>query len=210
MAVGAGLAPAAFAALFTVVAVAALTPGPAVTAIVARAISDGLRPAMALNAGVVSGDLLFFVLAVAGMAAAARSMETLFDVLRMAGACYLVLQGIALWRARPRVSVAADATHERHFWRNYAAGLLLMFGHVQAMLFYAALLPGFVDFTSLTAVDLVLLIVMLIVVIGGVNSGYALLAARARGFFANERAQLALHRVAGTLMLVAAALVLAR
>jgi threonine/homoserine/homoserine lactone efflux protein len=59
-------------------------------------------------------------------------------------------------------------------------------------------------------VDALLLAVMLVVVIGGVNAGYALLAARARVFFANERAQLALHRVAGSLMFVAAALVLAR
>ncbi len=105
----------------------------------------------------------------------------------------------------------ADRTgHERHFGRNYTAGLLLMFGHVQAMLFYAALLPGFVDLASLTAADLLLLLLMLVVVIGGVNTCYALLAARARRFFTNERAQLALHRTAGTLMLAAAALVLAR
>jgi threonine/homoserine/homoserine lactone efflux protein len=217
MAVGAGLTPTSFVALSMVVAVAALTPGPAVTTIVARAVSDGLRPAMAVNAGVVSGDLLFFVLAAGGMAAAARSMETLFHVLRVAGAGYLVWQGIALWRARPRARIAGgtdanagDAGHERQFWRNYAAGFLLMLGHVQAMLFYAALLPGFVEFSSLNASDALLLAVMLVVVIGGVNTGYAFLAARARVFFANERAQFALHRVAGTLMLVAAALVLAR
>jgi threonine/homoserine/homoserine lactone efflux protein len=85
-----------------------------------------------------------------------------------------------------------------------------MFGHVQAMLFYAALLPGFVDLAALTWADLGLLAAMLAIVIGGVNTGYALLAARARHFFANERAQRAILRVAGTLMFVAAALVATR
>ena len=99
---------------------------------------------------------------------------------------------------------------ERHFRSNFAAGLLLMFGHVQAMLFYAALLPGFVDLSTLTVPDLLLLVATLVVVIGGVNTGYALLASRARGFFANERAQVALRRVAGALMFAAAALVLSR
>ena len=206
------MAPADFLALSTVVLVAALTPGPAVTAIVARAITDGLRPAMAINAGVVTGDLLFLMLAVAGMAAAARSMGDLFEVLRVAGAAYLVWQGLAYWRTRPRSTpaIGRSETHERHFWRNYAAGLLLMFGHVQAMLFYAALLPGFVDLSTMGTVDLLLLVVMLIVVIGGVNTGYALLASRARGFFADERAQVALRRAAGTLMFAAAALVVSR
>jgi threonine/homoserine/homoserine lactone efflux protein len=206
------MAPAAFLALSTVVLVAALTPGPAVTAIVARAITDGLRPAMAINAGVVTGDLLFLTLAIAGMAAAARAMGDLFEVLRVAGAAYLVWQGFAYWRTRPHSTPATGrtGTQERHFWRNYAAGLLLMFGHVQAMLFYAALLPGFVDLSTLGAADLLLLVAMLVVVIGGVNTGYALLASRARGFFADERAQVALRRAAGTLMFAAAALVVSR
>jgi threonine/homoserine/homoserine lactone efflux protein len=51
---------------------------------------------------------------------------------------------------------------------------------------------------------------MLVVIIGGVNAGYALLAARARRFFSDERAMRAINRVAGTLMFAAAALVAAR
>jgi len=204
------VAPGVFLALTATVAVAALTPGPAVTAIVARTIADGPRPAMAINAGVVTGDLLFFALAAAGMAAAARSFGDFFTVVKILGALYLVWQGVSLWRATPRVAGTAGAGHENHFWRNYGAGLLLMFGHVQAMLFYAALMPGFVDLSTLTWGDLGLLALMLLVVIGGINTGYALLAARARLFFANEAAQRAILRVAGTLMFVAAALVATR
>lgn len=204
------MTPGVFLTLTATVAVAALTPGPAVTAIVARAIADGPRPAMAINAGVVTGDLLFFALAAAGMAAAARSLGDFFAIVKILGALYLVWQGVSLWRATPRVESAAGAGHESHFWRNYGAGLLLMFGHVQAMLFYAALMPGFVDLSTLTWGDLGLIALMLLVVIGGVNTGYAVLAARARRFFTNEPAQRAILRVAGTLMFVAAALVAAR
>ena len=204
------MTPGVFLTLTATVAVAALTPGPAVTAIVARAIADGPRPALAINAGVVTGDLLFFALAAAGMAAAAHSLGEFFFVLRIVGALYLVWQGISLWRTEPRAVVAGRAAHESHFWSNYGAGLVLMFGHVQAMLFYAALMPGFVDLSSLTWTDLGLLATMLVVVIGGVNTGYALLAARARHFFADASAQRAIRRVAGTLMFVAAALVATR
>ena len=204
------MTPGVFLALTATVAVAALTPGPAVTAIVARAIADGPRPAMAINAGVVTGDLLFFALAAAGMAAAARSFGDFFTIVKILGALYLAWQGVSLWRATPRTAMTAGTGHENHFWRNYAAGLLLMFGHVQAMLFYAALMPGFVNLATLTWVDLGLLALMLLVVIGGVNTGYALLAARARHFLANELAQRAILRVAGTLMFVAAALVATR
>jgi threonine/homoserine/homoserine lactone efflux protein len=168
---------------------------------------------MALNAGIITGDILFFSLAAAGMAAAAQSMGELFEVIRWMGAAYLLWQGVKLFRAPPSAVAAsrgAAAAHETHFWRNYGAGLLLMFGHVQMILFYAALLPGFVNFDEMSPADFVLVGMLLIVTLGGVNAAYALLAARARGFFANERAQRALHRVAGSLMLLAAVLVATR
>jgi threonine/homoserine/homoserine lactone efflux protein len=207
------MTPAAYVALAATVTVAALTPGPAVTAIVARAIANGVKPALALNAGVITGDLLFFALAVAGMAAAAQSLGDVFIVVRWLGAGYLLWQAVVLWRVAP-VAAALDpspgAPRESHFWRNYSAGLLLMFGHVQMILFYAALLPGFVDFAMMTATDFALVALLLVGVIGGVNAGYALLAARARGFFANARAQRALHRTAAALMLLAAVLVVSK
>jgi threonine/homoserine/homoserine lactone efflux protein len=204
------VSPTAFLTISATVLVAAVTPGPAATAIVARAIADGLRPALALAAGVLTGDLLFLAAAAAGLAAAARSMGDLFVMIRWAGAAYLAWQGLLLWRTRPRVSALSRAAHEGHFWRNYGAGLLLMMGHVQAMLFYAALLPGLVDFASLTLADLVLVAAMLVAIIGGVNAGYAILAARARRFFTDQRAVRAVNRVAGTLMFAAAALVATR
>jgi len=205
------LTAAAIATLSATLVAVALTPGPAVTAIVARAIADGLRPALALSLGVLTGDILFLTLAAAGMSAAAQAFGPFFAIIRWLGAAYLAYQGVQLWRFRPQPARAAgDGRHEAHFWRNFGAGLLLMFGHVQAMLFYAALLPGFVDFRALTATDFLVVALLIAVIIGGVNAGYALLAARARHFFANTRAQSALHRVAGTLMLLAAVLVATR
>jgi len=144
------------------------------------------------------------------MAAAAHSMGEFFTVLRWAGAAYLAWQGVALWRARPRAATVRASAHESHFWRNYGAGLLLMMGHVQAILFYAALLPGVVDFAAFTTADVLVVAAMLVVIIGGVNAGWAVVGARARGLFSDERALRAVNRVAGTLMFAAAALVATR
>jgi threonine/homoserine/homoserine lactone efflux protein len=205
--------PATFAALAATVALTALTPGPAVAAIVARAIDRGARPALCLSAGVLAGDLLFLGLAAAGMAAIAQSSGDLFLVLRWAGAAYLAWQGLSLWLAaptEPRPGTSPPTAQARSLWGDFGAGLLLMLGHVQAMLFYAALLPGFVDFGSLGLADFLVVALLIVMIIGGVNAGYALLASRARRFFADARAQRALRRTSGTLLLVAAVLVVTR
>jgi threonine/homoserine/homoserine lactone efflux protein len=195
-------------ALAAAILLVALTPGPALTAIVARAIADGLPPALALSAGVLTGDLLFFSLAVAGMATLARSAGEVFVLVKLAGALYLVWQGVSLWRWRPQPPALAGTGHDQQLRRNFAAGLLLMFGHVQAMLFYAALLPGFVDLARLGVGEYLLIALLLIVIIGGVNAACAAAAVRARGFFEDTAAQRRLHRAAGTMMFVAAVLVL--
>ena len=166
---------------------------------------------MAINAGVVTGDLIFLALAAAGMAAMARSASDVFLVVRLAGAAYLVWQGLQYWRVAPSaIDATPSARHETHFWRNYGAGLLLMAGHAQAMVFYAALLPGFVDLAALTLADFALVALMIVVVIGSINTAYGYAAAQARQLVASARAQRTIHRVAGTLMLVAAALVVTR
>ena len=51
---------------------------------------------------------------------------------------------------------------------------------------------------------------MIVVILGGVNAAYAAAAARARRFFADERAQRAVHRIAAGLMFLAAVLVAMR
>ncbi len=56
---------------------------------------------MAINAGVVTGDLIFFALAAAGMAALARSAGEASPSCRYAGAAYLVWQGLKFWRRHP-------------------------------------------------------------------------------------------------------------
>ena len=105
---------------------------------------------MAINAGVVTGDLIFFALAAAGMSAMAKSAGTAFVVMQVAGAAYLAWQGVKYWRAG-RALQRRRRRARTNFARNYGAGLLLMAGHAQAMLFYAALLPGSSTWSALTA-----------------------------------------------------------
>jgi homoserine/homoserine lactone efflux protein len=141
------MTPGVYLAMGATIAVAALTPGPAVTAIVARAISDGVRPALALNAGVVTGDLLFLALAAAGMAAAARSLGELFTVLQWLGVAYLVWLGIQQWRA-PVAAVDPDATGvglggaPRELLLR---GFLVNATNPKGIVFMLAVLPQFID-----------------------------------------------------------------
>ena len=78
-------------AVFSIVyALAVASPGPGVAAIVARSLVRGTRGAPAFIAGFVIGDLVWFTIAVTGLAALAQTASAVFAAIKYAGAAYLL------------------------------------------------------------------------------------------------------------------------
>ena len=69
---------------------AVASPGPGVAAVVARALAHGTRGAGAFIAGYVVGDLVWFTVAALGLAALAHSFQSVFVVVKYAGAAYFL------------------------------------------------------------------------------------------------------------------------
>jgi threonine/homoserine/homoserine lactone efflux protein len=112
----------------------AVTPGPGVLFIVARTLAGGRRAGLAAVAGVAAGNLANAVAASLGLAALFALWPPAFDIVRWAGGAYLVWLGLAAWRGG---AATAAAPGRQAFW----VALL----NPKTTLFFAALLPGFVD-----------------------------------------------------------------
>jgi len=80
-------------------AVAAASPGPGVTALVARVIGRGLAGAGAFAAGLIVGDLVWLAVAILGLAVVAQTFHEAFAVIKYAGAAYLVYLAWRMWVA---------------------------------------------------------------------------------------------------------------
>ncbi|MBA4136325.1 MAG: LysE family translocator [Opitutus sp.] len=190
---------------FTVaLAIAVALPGPGIFSVVSCAIGHGFRHALALTAGIVLGDLIYFCLAVLGLAALARSLGDLFLFVKLAGALYLIWLGVKLWRSRPATPtdvVANVATPERGYTRDFVAGFLVTISNPKTIGFYAGLLPTFIDLERLRFSDAAAMTVIVVVVVGLIPAAYAYAAARSRRFFQSPRSLQALNRTAGTMMI---------
>ncbi|WP_193179792.1 LysE family translocator [Nisaea sediminum] len=177
--------------LFLVLAAMAALPSSSVALVVARSAMSGVRHGLAVALGIVAGDLVFIALAVLGMAALAAELGTLFAVIRYAAAAYLVWFGFSLIRSQLRPASGDGAAPRPRGARgglagSFLAGLLLTMGDVKAILFYASLLPTFLDLTTLSGTDIALLSAIAVVSVGGVKVVYVFaaerLAGRASGF----------------------------
>lgn len=185
-------------------AIAVALPGPGIFAVVSCAIGRGFREALALILGIILGDLIFFYLAVLGLAALARSMGELFFYVKLAGAAYLIWLGYQLWR-QPVVpadaaGAAAPAARRSH-GRSVLAGFVVTIGNPKTIGFYAGLLPTFVDLGKLTLADALAMGVIVVLTVGAIPAAYAFAAARSRRFFSSPSRLKLLNRTAGTMMI---------
>lgn len=122
--------------------VLAVTPGPGVLFIVARALALGPRHALVSVAGVAAGNLANAVAAALGLAAVLAASSLAFQVLKWAGVAYLVWLGLAALRSTPAARVDDVAEPGRSTFREAFVVALL---NPKTTLFFAAFLPQFID-----------------------------------------------------------------
>lgn len=188
----------------------AASPGPGVLATVARALSSGFRPALAVIAGIVMGDIIFLLLATFGLSIIAHVLGDLFFVVKLLGGAYLIWLGVKIWLngTEPSDSDTPEKPHTP--LGNFTGGLLITLSNPKVILFYCGFLPTFMDLSVLTAVDLLMVVVIVSVVLGGVLTGYAFLASRAREIFSDRKSARRLDLAAGGVMIGAGVAIASR
>lgn len=184
----------------------ALSPGPGFLMVVARALTGGFAAGLAAIAGLVLGDIVFLLLAILGLSALASVMGEFFLAVKILGAAYLIWLGIKTWRSRPdlpRAEAAEVGRRPMSHWRSALVGLCVTLGNPKVILFYGALLPTFIDMSSLAPADVAVMIAVVAAVLFLVLGVYAFLAARAGRLMKSTRAVTWLNRATGGLLVTA-------
>jgi len=133
-----------FAAFLVASLLLAITPGPAVVFIVTRTIAEGRRAGLASVGGIALGNLGNATAASLGLAALLSMSATAFVLVKLAGAAYLVFLGIKALRGRPAADVAPPAAR-RAPGRMFRDGFFVALLNPKTALFFAALLPQFIN-----------------------------------------------------------------
>lgn len=178
----------------------AVTPGPGVFATVARSLASGFGHAAVVVAGIVTGDLVFLLLAIFGLSSFAALLGDFFLFVKIAGGLYLIWLGFRIWTSSPK-AVEVRAVRELSWKQNFLSGLVITLGNPKVILFYLGFLPTFLELSALGTGDIVIVATVVSVVLGGVMLAYAWSAARARALFRSEKAERILNRSAGGVMM---------
>ena len=183
-----------------------LIPGPSLLFTIGRAISAGRRDALLTVVGNALG-LYTQILGVSlGLGPVIAASATAYTVLKVVGACYLVWLGVQAWRHR-REAGADLAVLDRPGKPSHHAvrdGYLVGLTNPKTIVFFAALLPQFVDHGTGPVWTQFAVLGLVFMVIGIVGDGsFALLAGRARDWFARSPQRMERIGGGGAAMMVA-------
>ena len=124
------------------------TPGPGVFSSISSGIRHGFRLGVWNGVGMQFANLFMVIGVSLGLGAVLLASETLFAIVKWAGVIYLIYLGFATWRSPParfHEDEDDDATNARQvfmrgFWVNAT--------NPKGMIFFAAILPQFIDTTG--------------------------------------------------------------
>lgn len=131
---------------FTAVAVGmVLTPGPNMAYLVSRSICQGRLAGLISLVGVVTGFVIYMLLAAFGITALLFAVPYAYDALRIAGAAYLAWMAWQALKPGGRSPFEVRALKPDSVRRLYGMGLFTSLLNPKIAALYLSLLPQFVD-----------------------------------------------------------------
>ncbi|MEO3781081.1 LysE family translocator [Micromonospora sp. B11E3] len=181
-----------------------LIPGPSVLFVIGRALAQGRRAALTTVVGNTLGAYVLVGAVAMGIGSIVERSAVIFTALKLAGAAYLVYLGVKAWRERdslPASCTGAGAARSglRTFWEGFTVGV----SNPKTIVFFAAVLPQFVDRgQGNVAVQMLVLGLVFNAIAVVCDSMWGLVAATARDWFARSPRRLSLVGGVGGLSLI--------
>lgn len=188
--------------LFGIMIALAALPSASVALVITRSATLGVANGVAVTAGIILGDLVFILLAIFSLSIVAETMGSLFMIVKYLGAAYLLWLGFTLITSKSTTTIRVDKTAKKqNFVTSFIAGFVLTLGDVKAIIFYASLLPVFVNLSTLQTSDVLIIISVMVVSLGSVKILYAFSAAKIVTFATDKNLDNVARKTAGGFML---------
>ncbi len=120
-----------------------IVPGPTVTLIIANSLSHGVRAGLLNVAGTQLGIAFMIALVGFGLASLIEALGWWFEVVRLAGAAYLIWLGVKLIRSTGTLGDRHAAPAPRGGF--FLQGFLVAISNPKTLVFFGAFLPQFID-----------------------------------------------------------------
>ena len=181
--------------------VLSIVPGPSVFLIIVRSMTSNLSQGLITIGGIVFANIIFIMLVVYGVGALVASMDGLYKIIKFSGSAYLFWLGVKLLMTKAKM-VEIEEVVESSWKANFIAGFIVTISAPRAILFYVSFLPNVIDLNKAKVPDVLLLMLIAAIAVGGAKLPYALLAYKSSLFLQEEKPKRVMNVLAGVVMLL--------
>ena len=181
--------------------VLSIVPGPSVFLIIVRSMTSNLSQGLITIGGIVFANIIFIMLVVYGVGALVASMDGLYKIIKFSGSAYLFWLGVKLLMTKAKMVEIEEAV-ESSWKANFIAGFIVTISAPRAILFYVSFLPNVIDLNKAKVPDVLLLMLIAAIAVGGAKLPYALLAYKSSLFLQEEKPKRVMNVLAGVVMLL--------
>lgn len=187
-------------------AVLSFIPGPAVLYVVSSAIAHGSRAGIVASLSILAANAVYFVLSAMGLGALLIASRPVFIGIKWVGAAYLVYLGLRMLLSRnPEAPESHSEPKRAHHAGVFWNGFVTQISNPKAIIFFAALLPQFINPDQSAARQIAILGCSSVVVEFIVLTVYVAACRAAGRWVTTPRFSAWLVRIAGVLLITAGA-----
>ena len=122
-----------------------VTPGPGVFSSISSGLTHGFRLGIWNAVGMQAASLIVVIVVSVGLGSLLLASETAFTAAKWLGVAYLVYLGVVTWRAPARGFVDEGSDTGRTPRDVFMRGFFVNIANPKGILFFAAVLPQFID-----------------------------------------------------------------
>lgn len=121
-----------------------LAPGNDMIYVASRSVSQGIKAGIVSAAGIFMGCFVHILAAVLGLSIIISRSAYLFQLIKFAGAGYLIFLGIKALLSRPAIDTANKIMIKANYWKLFKQGIITNVLNPKVAIFFLSFLPQFV------------------------------------------------------------------
>ncbi|MCD2259674.1 LysE family translocator [Psychroserpens luteolus] len=130
----------------------AISPGPDNIYVLMQSIVNGKKFGLATVAGLISGCLVHTTLVAFGVSALIKENDTLFFIIKLLGAMYLLYLAFKVYKSSDKLSLGSEHIPKKNLGQLFKQGFIMNVLNPKVSIFFLAFFPGFLFSDTMSTV----------------------------------------------------------
>lgn len=120
-----------------------LSPGPDIIYVMVQGMANGKKHGIVTALGLAAGIIIHTSLVAFGVSAIIKSSETLFFIIKLFGALYLLYLAFRVFKSNPQIAYSAEGIKQKSLFSLFKQGFIMNVLNPKVTIFFLAFFPGF-------------------------------------------------------------------